>query len=474
MKNSVFNFRLLASVAFFAAIFFSQCKKEIPLITEQVAQTHEGSKKCSANEKYQKVLRDYPEVVENRRKIEAFTQQFVADYGKSTSDRAVVTIPVVVHVVWNTTNQNISDAQIMSQLDVLNKDFRRLNADAANTPAVFKPLAADVEVNFCLAKQDPQGNITTGIVRRQTNVTSFSSANDNIMFYNNGGSNVWDSGKYLNIYVCNLTDLLGYAYYPGVPTNIDGVVIAYTAFGTTGTATAPYHQGRTGTHEVGHWLNLNHIWGDDDGACTGSDEVDDTPNSGDSNGGCPNFPTFSCSNSPNGDMFMNYMDYADDNCQNLFTNGQKTRVRALFANGGARSSLLTSSACNAPNPPTNTCTDNFEPNNTNTTAKNLPLNTNATALISTSTDVDWFTFNNTSAQRKIKVNLSNLPADYDVFLYRNNTLVGSSENDAVTNEQIILNTNTVGTYRIKVVGYNGVSNATSCYTVKAQIGTANF
>jgi hypothetical protein len=131
-----------------------------------------------------------------------------------------------------------------------------------------------------------------------------------------------------------------------MPAEGDGVVITTTAFGTTGTAASPFHLGRTLTHEIGHWLNLFHIWGDDDGECTGSDQVDDTPNQGDANVQCPAFPQLSCKNGPNGSMFMNYMDYSDDACMFMFTAGQVTRMEATLA--VARLSITTSGALTPP------------------------------------------------------------------------------------------------------------------------------
>ena len=149
--------------------------------------------------------------------------------------------------------------------------------------------------------------------------------------------------------------ILGYAQFPGGAAATDGVVISPVYIGRTGTVTAPYNLGRTASHEVGHWLNLNHIWGDDSGACTGTDNVSDTPNQGAENYGKPVFPKVSCSNGPNGDMFMNYMDYVDDNAMFMFSTGQSTRMNALFATGGARVGLLSSQGGVAPGttpPPT--------------------------------------------------------------------------------------------------------------------------
>ena len=248
--------------------------------------------------------------------------------------------PVVcLHVVWNTPQQNISDRQINSQIDVLNRDFRRTNPDVNNTPAPFLPLTADARVEFFLANVDPNGAPSTGINRRQTTVASFGS-DDAVKSQATGGASAWPADRYLNIWVCQLGGgLLGYAQFPGGPAATDGVVILQSAFGTTGTAAPPFHLGRTATHEIGHWLNLNHIWGDDGTGCSGTDNVADTPNQAGGNIGTPTFPHVSCGNGPNGDMFMNYMDYVDDPAMFMFTAGQVTRMQACL--DGPRSSIGT-------------------------------------------------------------------------------------------------------------------------------------
>jgi len=242
----------------------------------------------------------------------------------------VARIPMVVHVVWNTAAQNISDAQIISQIDVLNRDFRATNPDGSTVPPVFAGLVADSRIEFYLATTDPSGNPTNGITRTSTNRASFSD-DDVVKSAATGGADPWPADRYLNIWVCLLGGgLLGYAQFPGGPADTDGVVITHTGFGTTGTAAAPFDLGRTATHEIGHYLNLFHIWGDDGSGCTGSDQVDDTPNQGGPNFGVPTFPHVSCNNGPNGDLFMNYMDYTDDRGMVMFTHGQAARMEACI------------------------------------------------------------------------------------------------------------------------------------------------
>jgi len=311
--------------------------------TSVVAQT---GRNCGTMEQLHEMEKHDPQLKGRMEAIERETRQWISTHSNTAERNAVViTIPVVVHVLYNTAAQNISDAQINSQIAVLNADFRKLNSDISLLPGVFGPLAADCEIQFCLAQRDPSGNPSNGIVRRSTTVTSFSS-NNNIKYTSFGGSDAWPSSSYLNMWVGNLSSgLLGYAQFPGGAAASDGVVINYTAFGTTGTAAFPFNKGRTATHEVGHWLNLRHIWGD---ANCGDDQVTDTPTQQTSNYGCPTFPKVSCNNGPNGDLHMNYMDYTDDACMYMFTNGQKSRMLAIL--NGTRVSLQSSQGCVPPSP----------------------------------------------------------------------------------------------------------------------------
>ncbi len=672
-----------------------------------------AQRNCHTMDNHERLLQEDAHYFERLEKIEQFTNYAISS-GKVNQNKAVITIPVVVHVVYNTSAQNVSDAQIQSQLNVLNQDFRKLNSDLNLVPSTFSSLVADAEINFCLANRDPNGNATTGIVRVQTSQTSFST-NDGVKYASSGGSNAWPSNQYLNLWVCNMSGgILGYAQFPGGASATDGVVIGYTCFGTMGTAQAPFNKGRTATHEVGHWLNLRHIWGD---ATCGSDLVSDTPVHNTSNYGCPSHPrSNSCGTSA--EMFMNYMDYVDDACMQMFSNGQKSRMQALFVSGGARASLATSpgcsgstgggtstpaycaasgsntqyewisnvkfntinntttgsggyanytsisttvnkgsaytvtltptfastayteyfnvyidyngdldfadagelvysspgttaavsasitipttaitgnvrmrvmmkdgaitgpcesftygevedytlsiqagttgTTCSAPTGMSNSnvgttsatvswtassgasnytlqykkstatswtsvstsntsfnltglsssttynwqvrtnctsgsssyvagpnfttqatistsCTDSYETNNTLSAAKSIAVNTNISALLNTSSDVDWFKFSNTSTAKNIRVTLSNLPADYDLRLYNSaGTLLSTSANGGNATEQIKYNNAPVGTYYIRVYGYNGAFNASTCYTLRADISSTAF
>ncbi len=264
---------------------------------------------------------------------------------RDTSTNEIIYIPVVVHLLYKTAVENISDAQVRSQIDALNKDFRRLNTDRANTPAAFLPVAADTRIQFCLAQVDPNGQKTNGIDRRYTN-RDFFTTDDAMKFTASGGAASWNSNQYLNIWVVKLLGRsLAYATPPGASADKDGLVISYDVFGTVEKVRAVFNKGRTATHEIGHWLGLTHIWGD---AACGTDHVDDTPAQQSYNYGCPTFPKLSaCSPDSKGDMFMNYMDFSDDACMNLFTNGQARRMRALFAEGNLRNGFLNSTACDS-------------------------------------------------------------------------------------------------------------------------------
>jgi hypothetical protein len=286
---------------------------------------------CGATEAHARLCEEHPEFRVNRGKIQAETDVMVRT-GRAFArmKKGPVTIPVVVHVVYRVEGENISQTQIQSQIDALNRDYAASNADKTKTPACWAGLITDIGVKFKLADKDPHGKPTNGITRTKTKVVSFST-HDEVKFAAKGGADPWPTDAYLNLWVCNLGGgLLGYAQFPGGPAATDGVVILSSAFGTSGTAAAPYNLGRTAVHEVGHWLNLNHIWGDTSD-CSGTDHVADTPEQQLPNYGKPAFPHVTCHNGPNGDMFMNYMDYVDDDAMVMFTAGQSARMHATLA-----------------------------------------------------------------------------------------------------------------------------------------------
>ncbi|MDX6695212.1 MAG: hypothetical protein QOF02_2815 [Blastocatellia bacterium] len=284
---------------------------------------------CGTMQAHFRLLEQDPSFRQRQFNLQQFTAQQMMFAAAAVAKAGPTIIPVVVHVVYNKAAGNISDAQIKSQIPILNRDFRARNTDKSKTPAVWKGLIADANVEFALATKDPKGQPTSGITRTKTSKTEFVD-DDTVKFKSSGGQNAWPRSKYLNLWICELGNyLLGYAQFPGGPAATDGVVVTHTAFGTSGTAEAPFNKGRTATHEIGHWLNLRHIWGDTED-CSGTDLVADTPNAAGPNYGKPAFPSISCNNGPNGDMFMNYMDYVDDAAMFMFTSQQVARIAATL------------------------------------------------------------------------------------------------------------------------------------------------
>ena len=303
----------------------------------------QNTSRCSSAEYLQEQLLD-PDFAQRRQSIEDRSQQWIQDNGNAA--RISIGIPVVFHILYNTAEQNIPDSVIYSQLDVINEDYQRLNSDSTQSPLAFRPLAANCEIYFCLAQRTPGNQTTSGIIRKFTPDTAFSNQY-NIKFSSMGGDDAWDASKYLNVWVGAFTSstFLGLGTFPGTDPDEDGVVMNYKACGRVGNhLLAHYNRGRTLTHEIGHWLNLLHIWGDDGGTCAMDDQVNDTPMQLSETYGCPSYPRFdNCTNSFPGVMFMNFMDYTDDVCMNMFSNGQKQRM--LAALNVDRSSLLTSLGC---------------------------------------------------------------------------------------------------------------------------------
>ena len=401
------------------------------VITSVNAQQTRPFKRCGTMEHMDYLRQQNPKLDKELQDAKVKIAQYLANHPKNAS-RSVLTapdtIPVVVHVVWNTAAENISDAQVQSQIDILNDDFARLNADTVNTPAPFKPLAGGIPYRFILARQDPNGNPTTGIVHTNTTSTTFST-NNAVKSNSSGGDDAWNTNLYINIWVCDLgSSLLGYGEFPtGTVTNTRGFVCSYTAFGNIGTAVAPYNKGRTTTHEISHCFNLYHIWGDDGGACTGSDGIADTPNQAGENYGCPTFPhTDACTTTAPGVMFMNYLDYTDDACMNMFTVDQTNVISAaintFYPNTinsiGIVPVIVASNdagSINAINPNGSFCSTSFTPI---VTLKNF-----GSAALTTVT-LNYFTDNNTSAQYIWTGSLNN-QTTVDVTLPSITTSIGS-------------------------------------------------
>ncbi len=239
--------------------------------------------------------------------------------------RSKIVIPIVVHVVWNSPEENISDLTILEQIAILNRDFNNDSNDLENVPDEFQPFIAKEGINFCLASIDPMGFPTTGIVRVETKVEAIGTK-ENLFYSSLGGSEAWDTDRYLNIWVANTGEFItGYGTYPEqTDAEKQGIVIHPKYFGNN--TSRRFSLGRVAVHEVGHYFGLNHIWGNNSD-CETDDGVDDTPIQQYGYRGCPAHPQSSCESN---DMFMNFMDYVDDDCMVMFTQGQMERMIATI------------------------------------------------------------------------------------------------------------------------------------------------
>ncbi len=307
----------------------------ISLFTLSISAQHQKSCQHTKHE-YDRIQND-PSYLEKRSIIEKNTKKFITNYRNNRiTNEKIHTLPVVVHIIYHEDfpEQNLSNDLVKSQIDVLNEDFSKTNTNFSTTPEDFKPLAADVNIRFQLANVDPNGNFTTGITRTVTTTRRIGKTSD---YYqtSKGGIDAWDVTQYINIWVCELASReLGFAYFPtGSVIQDDGLVISPDYFGRVENSS---NLGRTTTHEMGHYLNLSHIWGDN-GGCSDDDNVDDTPLQSGSRFGCPSHPVSSCGSN---DIVSNFMDYVNDECMTMFTHGQKKRMLATLE--GPRKGLLTS------------------------------------------------------------------------------------------------------------------------------------
>lgn len=323
-KPKTFKMKKVTFGAIALATLLSACSKN-EIVNSPIENAAAGARKCASMEVLEAQIKADPERAAKLEQIEAFTQQYLERGEQMRLVNGVYEIPVVVNVVYRTAAENISDAQIASQIDVLNKDYSATNTDYSKVPTTFQAVrSGNTNIRFVLSK----------VVRKSTTKTSWST-NDAVK--KSQGILPTSPTTNLNIWVCNLGGgILGYAQFPGGASATDGVVIDNNAFGTTGSATAPFNLGRTATHEVGHWLNLRHIWGD---ATCGNDQVSDTPLHNTANYGCPSAGHASTCTGKPVEMTMNYMDYTDDACMYMFSAGQKTRMLATFATGGGRNSF---------------------------------------------------------------------------------------------------------------------------------------
>ena len=304
-----------------------------------------AQKRCSMEEYVSKQVGNNVSLKEELEQVEVFTRERTNSPG--TTQRVnglpeVITIPVVFHILYHTPDQNIERTGLERLIAALNRDFNKRNADTSNIPSVFRPYATSMGFEFKIATMDPQGVGTSGVVRKYTPI-SYWMSDDKMKFSASYGDDAWDSKSYLNIWICNMKDVLGYSTLPGMDPKKDGIVLGLEDLFAHHGTTPVVNDLRTIVHEAGHWLNLYHIWGE--GYC-GDDKVDDTPKQGSYTPGCPNGTRVTCSNGPIGDMYMNFMDFTDDVCMNMFTNGQRKRARILFEAGGPRNSILYSKGLN--------------------------------------------------------------------------------------------------------------------------------
>ncbi|MFY1046445.1 zinc metalloprotease [Chryseobacterium sp. GP-SGM7] len=312
-----------------ASLFFAGCESDekIEAGNEAAEITSVANKRqCASDDVLKDQMAKDPGLSARISEIENFTRQKIQENFQSRLVNGVIEIPIVVNVLYKTTAENISQAQIQSQIDVLNKDFNATNSDFNNVPALFSGVKANVGIRFVLDQ----------VVRKSTTKTSWGTQ-DAMKKSSQGGLAPLSPTTKLNLWVCTIGGgILGYAQFPGGSSATDGVVIDSKYLGTTGTASYPFNLGRTATHEVGHWMNLRHIWGD---ATCGNDFCNDTPSHNTANYGAPAYPHYStCSGNPV-EMTMNYMDYVDDRAMFMFSNNQKSRMLAIFQSGGPRYSF---------------------------------------------------------------------------------------------------------------------------------------
>lgn len=322
---------LLAAASLLLFFGCSKSVSEKENIEEEAEQSMAEGRRCYSYEVLQAKLKEDPSLQKRMDAIEAYTQDYINNPGKHrvTAD-GTLELPVHVNIIYSNAAENISDAQIQSQIDVLNQDFGATNSDYNNASPYQSVRSGDIKVRFLWTPSN--------ITRKSSTTTSWGT-NDAMKRSSAGGIDPTSPTTTLNIWVCNLSNsILGYAQFPGSSPATDGVVIDNNAFGKGSFSLyANFNLGRTATHEVGHWFNLRHIWGD---RRCGDDFVGDTPAHDGANYGCPaSGHTSKCAGRPL-EMTMNYMDYTDDRCMYMFSAGQASRMRATFAPGGPRATLI--------------------------------------------------------------------------------------------------------------------------------------
>ncbi|MES2679307.1 MAG: T9SS type A sorting domain-containing protein [Bacteroidota bacterium] len=308
---------------------------------------------CLSHELYKDQMKNDPVFKKNQEQLQLETEKFINNQSANKTTSATYIIPVVFHIIHIGGSGNISAAQVMDQITILNKEFNRQQADTALTPPAFKPLAAPFNVEFRLATLDPAGNCTNGINRIYNSLATCSYGWDDVK-----ALSYWPSNRYLNLWIIESMHYPGmagcggggYSAFPGGPANKDGIVIRGDLISNIGTSASNSSwgnfKGRYLIHELGHWFNLIHIWGD---ANCGNDLVNDTPPAVTDNGGCATFPhnpNNACGSNANGEMYNNYMDYSVGTCLNMFTTGQVARMTAAVSLNASRSNLWTNANLN--------------------------------------------------------------------------------------------------------------------------------
>ncbi len=256
--------------------------------------------------------------------------------GDQLSLRTDVVIPIVFHVVWHEDEENITDQQIRSQVEILNGAFASGTQASTAILDIFKDYAAKPGLRFCLADRDPEGVPTDGILRRYAEEAFLADkkvrGRTSIFYDEFGGSNAWDPSRYINVWIAVSNRFAGYATFPGevdFPEE-EGIIIDPSYIGNIGSAqqNRPFHQGKTLVHEMGHYFGLRHIWGSfNNPNCADDDGIEDTPPQAQAYSGCPFGTMISC-NSP--DMYQNHMDFTDDNCSLFFTIGQADKIQSVL------------------------------------------------------------------------------------------------------------------------------------------------
>ncbi|MBC2838357.1 zinc metalloprotease [Robiginitalea sp. SC105] len=315
------NFKLVALAA--TLVLTVSCERET-LTNPQETGNQEAfslaADQCGAMDVLAQQIAADPSLIDRLNTVEAHTKEAIAQ-GKTARLAAdgSIEIPVVFHVIYRTQSENIPLSQIQEQIAALNEDFNLDNPGRTTIPGEFQSVESNIGISFVLEQ----------VIRTYDRRRSWR-PDDSMKFV----SPTVNPEQNLNIWVVNNMpyrggNILGYAQFPGGDRATDGIVLDYRFTGNT-----QYSTGRTATHEVGHWLNLRHIWGD--GGCGASDFVADTPDADGPSRGCPTYPTVSCGTN---DMTMNFMDYSNDPCLNMFTNGQKSRMLSVFTAGGYREAM---------------------------------------------------------------------------------------------------------------------------------------